>query len=278
MPLKYTLRRPVLEWSQQSTAPEHQAAEAERGHAVIDDLRDYPVELFHLRVRSIQEQLSHHHPPTYIYIAALASILLLLLVFIATALALHVSDGKPWVLGVIVVLIMTFVAKMFFLSRIEKAHKEINILLHSFNNQDMPHYDVLYRLRPGTFSFAHSSFLNRCAYRLNLGLPSWVIDLTTVDHIDEYSFQEHPATDPHALPEEVLARENELPTYRSKEYEEEEHGDGMHRHQGVFLSEGQPPEYQQVVIEMETHSRPALAAPPASETGAGAGTLNISVA
>lgn len=123
----------------------------------------------------------------------------------------------------------------------------MNHQLLSFNNQDMPHYGVLYRLRPSNPSLAHrsSSWINRCAYRLNLGLPRWTVDLTTIDHIDEYSFQEHPATDPHATPEEIIARENELPTYRPKAENDPEHRE-------VVLSESQPPKYQDVYLEMET--------------------------
>jgi hypothetical protein len=122
----------------------------------------------------------------------------------------------------------------------------MNHQLLSFNNQDMAHYGVLYRLRPNNPSLAHhsSSWISRCAYRLNLGLPRWTVDLTTIDHIDEYSFQEHPATDPHATPEEIIARENELPTYRPKAENDPEHRE-------VVLSESQPPKYQDVYVEME---------------------------
>ncbi|KAF9943868.1 hypothetical protein BGZ65_000076, partial [Modicella reniformis] len=154
-------------------------------------------------------------------------------------------DGKLWVLGFIVILILIFVSKMSFLSLIEKAHTEINILLLSLNDQDMPEYGVLYRLRPSAHYSSSLSWLSRCIYRLNLGLPRWTVDLTTIDHIDEYSYQDHPASDPHATPEEVVARENELPTYRPKLEDDPQH-------QEVVLAEARPPKYRDVIVEMET--------------------------
>jgi hypothetical protein len=51
---------------------------------------------------------------------------------VATALGLHVEDGKPWVLGVIVVLILIFISKMMFLSRIEKVTITIRARTRSF--------------------------------------------------------------------------------------------------------------------------------------------------
>ncbi|KAF9365185.1 hypothetical protein BGX34_010989 [Mortierella sp. NVP85] len=249
MPLLYTLRRPTLDLTahQQQLTTLEQAEAEERGHAVVGDLGDYPAELFQIRVQTLQEWLSSHYPPTSIYIASLVMILVATMALIATGLGLHVADGKPWVLGFIVVVIAIFISKMVFLSRIEKAHKDMNHQLLSFNNQDMSHYGVLYRLRPSNPSSAHhaSSWISRCAYRLNLGLPRWTVDLTTIDHIDEYSFQEHPATDPHATPEEIMARENELPTYRPKAENDPEHRE-------LVLSESQPPKYQDVYLEMET--------------------------
>jgi hypothetical protein len=73
------------------------------------------------------------------------------------------------------------------------------------------------------------------------------MDLTTIYHIDDYSFQEHPATDPHATPEDIAARENELPTYRPKAEEDPQHRE-------VVLIESQPPKYQDVCLELETIS------------------------
>lgn len=84
------------------------------------NLGDYPSELLQLRLQAIQEHLSKHHPSTAIYIASLGAVLVITITLIATCLALHVSDGKPWVLGVIVIMILVFISKMSFLSRIEK--------------------------------------------------------------------------------------------------------------------------------------------------------------
>ncbi|KAF9541207.1 hypothetical protein EC957_003340 [Mortierella hygrophila] len=260
-PLLHTLNRPHLD----ATAHQqpHQAEEAaERGHAAIEgNLGDYPSELLQLRLQAIQDHLSKHHPSTAIYIASLGAVLLITITLIATCLALHVSDGKPWVLGVIVIMILLFISKMAFLSRIEKEHKGIASLLLTFNEQDMPHYGVLYRLRPRAYSppstettvtgtrRTRSDWLIRLAYKLNLGLPCWALDLTTIDHIDEFSFQDHPATDPHASPEEILARENELPTYRPKA-EEGDSENGIEHHlsqQHRVLGEALPPQYADIV-------------------------------
>lgn len=84
------------------------------------NLGDYPSELLQLRLQAIQDHLSKHHPSTAIYIASLGAVLVITITLIATCLALHVSDGKPWVLGVIVIMILVFISKMAFLSRIEK--------------------------------------------------------------------------------------------------------------------------------------------------------------
>ncbi|KAH7036863.1 hypothetical protein BKA57DRAFT_474317 [Linnemannia elongata] len=266
-PLLHTLNRPLLDTAAHQQP--HQAEEAaERGHAAIEgNLGDYPSELLQLRLQAIQSHLSKHHPSTAIYIASLGAVLVITITLIATCLALHVSDGKPWVLGVIVIMILVFVSKMAFLSRIEKEHKGIASLLQTFNEQDMPHYGVLYRLRPRAYSSpspstattasgtrtTRSDWPIRLAYRLNLGLPCWALDLTTIDHIDEFSFQDHPATDPHASPEEILARENELPTYRPKA-EEEDNENGIEQHhsqQHRVLGEALPPQYADIV-EMQS--------------------------
>ncbi|KAG0209194.1 hypothetical protein BGX28_010481 [Mortierella sp. GBA30] len=247
IPLKHTYKRPVLDLqssrSQRSAA--QLAEEAERGHAVHEneqDLGEYPVELFQLRVRTLQDHLSAHYPTTLVYIISLVLVFVIVIVFLVTLLALHVSDGKPWVLGVIVIMILLFVSKMSFLSRIEKANKKTTTVLQSFNDQDMTRYGVLYRLRPrSSCTTTESSWIVRFAYKVNLGLPCWVVDLTTIDHIDEYSFQDHPASDPHASPEDILARENELPTYRPKADESQE----------VVLNAALPPKYDEVTLEME---------------------------
>ncbi|KAG9070249.1 hypothetical protein KI688_009584 [Linnemannia hyalina] len=280
-PLLHTLNRPVLD----ATAHQqpHQAEEAaERGHAVIEgNLGDYPSELLQLRLQAIQDHLSKHHPSTAIYIASLGAVLLITITLIATCLALHVSDGKPWVLGVIVIMILLFISKMAFLSRIEKG---IASLLLTFNEQDMPHYGVLYRLRPRAYSSpstdttitgtrrTRSDWLIRLAYKLNLGLPCWALDLTTIDHIDEFSFQDHPATDPHASPEEILARENELPTYRPKAEEGDNENGIEHHHsqQHRVLGEALPPQYadivemQAVVTEDPSSSSSSSSSPPST--------------
>ncbi|KAF9574083.1 hypothetical protein EC968_007475 [Mortierella alpina] len=249
IPLQQTLKRPVLDLTHSSArrpqlSSTQQAEEAERGHAVPDneqDLGEYPVELFQLRLRTLQEHLSEHHPTTLVYITSLVVVFVILVVFLVTMLALHVSDGKPWVLGVIVIMILLFISKMSFLSRIEK----------SFNDQDMSRYGVLYRLRPRQPSSAtEHSWMVRFAHRLNLGLPCWAVDLTTIDHIDEHSFQDHPASDPHASPEEILARNDELPTYRPKADQDHE----------LVLSTALPPKYDEVALEMEAiPTRPAPA-------------------
>jgi len=119
IPLLYTLRRPVLDTTSHQL-PHTQEDAAERGHAVIEDLGDYPAELLQLRLQAVQDHLSKHHPSTAIYVTSLGAVLVVTIVLIAAALALHVSDGKPWVLGVIVVMILVFISKMSFLSRIEK--------------------------------------------------------------------------------------------------------------------------------------------------------------
>lgn len=80
---------------------------------------DYPPELFRVRARAIQAQLATH-PSTLIYVFSLVTVAIILVVFLATVLALQVTDGKPWVLGVIVIMILLFISKMTFLSRMEK--------------------------------------------------------------------------------------------------------------------------------------------------------------
>ncbi|KAF9968559.1 hypothetical protein BGZ70_002463 [Mortierella alpina] len=268
IPLQQTLKRPVLDLTHSTAArrPQlsvtQQAEEAERGHAVPDNEQDnlgeYPVELFQLRLNALQEHLSEHHPTTLVYISSLFVVFVILVVFLVTMLALHVSDGKPWVLGVIVIMILLFISKMSFLSRIEKAHKTTTALLQSFNDQDMSRYGVLYRLRPRQPSSAtEHSWIARFAHRLNLGLPCWAVDLTTIDHIDEHSFQDHPASDPHASPEEILARDNELPTYRPKADQDHE----------LVLSTALPPKYDEVALDMDpmpTPASPASSAAPSA--------------
>ncbi|KAF9173085.1 hypothetical protein BGX21_005740 [Mortierella sp. AD011] len=268
MPLRYTLKKPLLDLDYISPLPQPPPLspdEAERGHAVhqpldledMADFGDYPAELFQLRAKSIQEHVSSHYPPTYLYVASLTTVLIITVALLVTALALHVSDGKPWVLGAIIILILIFISKMSFLSRIEKAHKDIINLLQSFNDQDMSNYGVLYRVRLSdhqTYIMNSSRFV-RYAYSLNLGLPQYTVDLTTINHIDEYSFQDHPATDPHASPDEVLARENELPKYRPKAEtsEGEQSGRGQHQQQQgeLILGESHPPKYDDVIVEID---------------------------
>ncbi|KAF9930303.1 hypothetical protein FBU30_000649 [Linnemannia zychae] len=261
-PLLYTFNRPTLD-----TTAHHQPSQtedaAERGHAVTEDLGDYPVELLQLRLQAVQDHVSKHYPSTMIYIVSLGAVLAFMITLIATCLALHVSDGKPWVLGLIVIMILVFISKMSFLSRIEREHKAIASLLQTFNEQDMPHYGVLYRLRPRPYILPSSlmsatapsgrtkkDWPTRLLYRLNLGLPCWALDLTTIDHIDEYSFQDHPATDPHASPEEIQARENELPSYCPKA-DQDEDGNSSTGHHHRVLGEALPPQYDDIV-EMQT--------------------------
>ncbi|KAG9324259.1 hypothetical protein KVV02_008227 [Mortierella alpina] len=262
IPLQQTLKRPVLGLTHstarrpQLSSTQQAEEEAERGHAVPDneqDLGEYPIELFQLRLNSLQDHLSEHHPTTLVYITSLVVVFVIAVVFLVTMLSLHVSDGKPWVLGVIVIMILLFISKMSFLSRIEKAHKTTTALLQSFNDQDMSRYGVLYRLRPRQpSSTTEHRWIVRFAHRLNLGLPCWAVDLTTIDHIDEHSFQDHPASDPHASPEEILARDNELPTYRPKADQDHE----------LVLSTALPPKYDEVALEMEPMPTPP-AQPPA---------------
>ncbi|KAG0042945.1 hypothetical protein BGZ83_012003 [Gryganskiella cystojenkinii] len=251
IPLLLTLRSPTLDLKGVL-----QLDEQEQGHAVDSDLSvatsqvslgEYPVELFQLRLKSLQEHLDHHFPSTFIYITSLVTILVILIVFVATVLAVSVKNGgQVWVLGVIAVLILTFVAKMSFLSRMEKAQKSIAELLQTFNDQDMVRYGVLYRLRPRPHSIQTRTI--RMVYRINLGLPCWAADLTTIDHIDEYSFHDHPASDPHASEEEILARDNELPSYQPKT---EPNTLNDSQHQDVVLGEALPPKYHEVVVDMD---------------------------
>ncbi|KAG0339327.1 hypothetical protein BG000_002349 [Podila horticola] len=148
----------------------------------------------------------------------MATVAIVVIVFLATVLSLQVTDGKPWVLGVIMIMILLFISKM-----------------------TRPREPVV------------SSWPIRVAYRLNLGLPCWTIDLTTIDHIDEHSFGHDPALDPHATVDEILARENELPTYRPKADEDDEEGHGTEGGPVVMvLREAQPPQYDDIVVEMPT--------------------------
>ncbi|KAK3844734.1 MAG: hypothetical protein J3R72DRAFT_521786 [Linnemannia gamsii] len=276
-PLLHTLNRPILDTSSHQRPSQTEDA-AERGHAVIEDLGDYPSELLQLRLQAVQDHLSKHHPSTTVYLVSLGAVLVITITLIATCLALHVSDGKPWVLGVIVIMILVFISKMTFLSRIEKEHKGIASLLQTFNEQDMPHYSVLFRLRPRNYTSPQSTTSTRSdwpirlAYRLNLGLPCWALDLTTIDHIDEFSFQDHPATDPHASPEEILARENELPTYRPKADQEDEN---VLDHR--VLGEALPPQYTDVVeLQVADSSSPSGSSRPGQIAAATAPTAGSS--
>ncbi|KAF9439342.1 hypothetical protein BGZ76_000003 [Entomortierella beljakovae] len=246
MPLRYTRRKPILdlEYIQpHSQSVESTPEEAERGHAVHPSINleetisfgDYPPDLFQLRVHIIQEHITTHFPSTFIYIASLATVLVVTVALIVTALAINVSDGKPW------------------------EHKEIVNLLQSFNDQDMSNYGVLYRIRPSdlpTSTMNNSRFI-RLAYRLNLGLPQHNIELTTISHIDQFSFQDHPASDPHASPEEILARENELPKYHPKAETDEDSNNNInnnpHQQTGeIVLGESHPPNYDDIVLEITT--------------------------
>ncbi|KAF9338330.1 hypothetical protein BG006_005312 [Podila minutissima] len=266
LPILHTYRTPQLDLkgdlphdnialSSSSAEPNTTTSSSLSIHGAPLYQNDYPPELFQVRARAIQTQLATH-PSTLIYLFSLATVAIVLIVFLATVLGLQVTDGKPWVLGVIVIMILLFISKMTFLSRMEKANKHTMALLQSINEQDMPRYGVLYRLRPR--EPVVSSWPIRVAYRLNLGLPCWTIDLTTIDHIDEHSFGRDPALDPHATVDEILARENELPTYQPKaeEDDDESHGSG----DGpvvMVLREAQPPQYDDVV---ETPTRQAPSA------------------
>ncbi|KAF9585692.1 hypothetical protein BGW38_001209 [Lunasporangiospora selenospora] len=242
MPLALTLRKPHLDtYSQQQEQPSGQQPQLHLG--------TYPEELFRTRINAIQNGINECYPSTYIYLFSLAFIFTLTIAAIATALALGVSDGKPWVLGLIVIMILIFVSKMSFLSRVEKANKRISELLLTFNLDDMTNYEVLYRLRPSDHSVPvpeqcrQRPFWQRALSRLNLGLPGFAIDLTTIDHIDMHSFQNHPASDPHADPAEIEAMENELPSYQPK-------GNRIGATADLSLDEALPPKYHDVVIEM----------------------------
>ena len=115
--------------------------------------------------------------------------------------------------------------------------------MQTFNNQDMVRYGVLYRLRPRHHSVG--TRITRMAYRFNLGLPCWTVELTTIDHIDEYSFHDHPASDPHASDEDILARDNELPSYMPKTESDALNG----QQHNILLGEALPPKYQEAVVE-----------------------------
>ncbi|GJJ72183.1 hypothetical protein EMPS_04540 [Entomortierella parvispora] len=251
LPLLLTFRRPTLDLQGSSQKQEQHTPQQQEQGQVIDlsvatsqiPLGEYPVELFQVRVKSLQEHLNLHFPSTYTYVASVVSVLVFFIAFVITLLALHVSDGKLWVLGVIAVMILTFVSKMSFLARLEKAQKSIQELLQTFNNQDMVRYGVLYRLRPRHHTVG--TRMTRMAYRFNLGLPCWTVDLTTIDHIDEHSFHDHPASDPHASDEEILARDNELPSYMPKT-ESDALNDPQHN---ILLGEALPPKYQETVAE-----------------------------
>ncbi|KAG0301103.1 hypothetical protein BGZ98_008614 [Dissophora globulifera] len=266
IPLDYTYKQPILDVTyrthqqQQPLSPAELADQAERGHASVqdEDLGSYPTEALQLRTRTLQDYITLHYPPTFVYLMSLAFVVLVVVAVIIAVLLHHASDSKPWLLTVIAVVFLIFICKMSFISRMEKAHKGISALLQSINDQDMPNYGVLYRLRPWPYDPTRFSFIIRCANRLNLGLPCYAIELTTMDHIDEHSFQEHPATDPHASPEDVLARDNELPTYRPKEEVEDA------RRQEIVLVESLPPKYQDVVVDIDTISPASAPAPAAS--------------
>lgn len=129
----------------------------------------------------------------------------------------------------------------------QQAQKSTTELLQTFNDQDMVRYGVLYRLRPRHHPVG--TRMERLVYRFNLGLPCWTADLTTIDHIDEYSFHDHPASDPHASEEEIMARDNELPSYQPKAEPDMLNGNGGQHHQDIVLGEALPPKYQEAMIE-----------------------------
>ncbi|KAG0032040.1 hypothetical protein BGZ81_011807 [Podila clonocystis] len=264
LPVLHTYRTPQLDLKDDlpqdniapssSTEPSASTSSSLSIHGAPLYQNDYPPELFEVRARAIQTQLASH-PSTLIYLFSLATVIIVLIVFLATVLSLQVTDGKPWVLGVIVIMILLFISKMTFLSRMEKANKHTMALLQSINEQDMPRYGVLYRLR--SREPVVSSWPIRLAYRLNLGLPCWTIDLTTIDHIDEHSFGHDPALDPHATVDEILARENELPTYQPKAEEDDEEVHGSGAPVVMVLREAQPPQYDDIVVEMPTRPTPS---------------------
>ena len=128
LPLLLTLKKPTLDLQGFSQKQEQQTPQQQEQGQVIDlsvatshvPLGEYPLELFQVRVKTLQEHLTLHFPSTYFYVASLVTVLVFFVAFMITLLALHVSDGKLWVLGVIAVMILTFVSKMSFLARMEK--------------------------------------------------------------------------------------------------------------------------------------------------------------
>ncbi|KAF9973569.1 hypothetical protein BGZ73_003177 [Actinomortierella ambigua] len=172
MPLVLGLRTPVLDLKLAET----QGVQ----------LGDYPNELFLSRTKALDQHLKQTYPSSLAYHLSLAFIVVLVLVTIAVLAALHSSNAQPWILLVIAVMILLFVVKMFFLSRLDKANHLLLEQLQQFNDQDMPVYGVLYRMRKS--HEAPKAFLSRVLFRIHLNLPSWIVELTTIDHIDEYSF------------------------------------------------------------------------------------------
>lgn len=128
IPLLLTLKKPTLDLQGFSQKQEQHNPRHEELGQVIDlsvatsqvPLGEYPLELLQVRVKTLQEHLTSHFPSTWFYVASLVTVLVFLVAFVITLLALHVSDGKLWVLGVIAVMILTFVCKMSFLARMEK--------------------------------------------------------------------------------------------------------------------------------------------------------------
>lgn len=106
------------------------------------------------------------------------------------------------------------------------------------------------------------------AYCFNLGLPCWAADLTTIDHIDEFSFHDHPASDPHATEEEILERDNELPSYQPKTEPDMLLNSG----QDIVLGEALPPKYQEVVVDINESEDSSVHSASSSSSSSSAGS------
>ncbi|KAG0241399.1 hypothetical protein BGW41_005970 [Actinomortierella wolfii] len=260
MPLVLGLRAPVLDLK----LAEMQGVQ----------LADYPNELFLSRTKALDQHLKLTYPSSLAYHVCLGVIVVVFVSTIAVLCVLHSSNAQPWILLVITGMIILFVVKMFFLSRLEKANQLLLEQLQQFNDQDMPVYGVLYRMRKN--HEAPKALFDRILFRLHLGLPSWVVELTTIDHIDEYSFA--PDLSPigsdedddndleaggrwsHTTGEDdsgvgTQSYMHELPMYRPR-------AGGN----STFLAESSPPSYDEVVVTVppaaliaDSQSRPTTA-------------------
>ncbi|KAF9161963.1 hypothetical protein DFQ26_004004, partial [Actinomortierella ambigua] len=224
-------------------------------------LDDYPNELFLSRTKALDQHLRQTYPSSLAYHLCLSLIVVLVFVTIAVLCVLHSSNAQGWILLFIAVMIVLFVVKMFFLSRLDKANHLLLEQLQQFNDQDMPVYGVLYRMRKS--HEAPRALLDRFLYRLHLNLPSWIVELTTIDHIDEYSFA------PDLSPLGYENQNDEEAEGRSSSAPSPLDGDGfsgvgtpsssnqMHElplyrpragGNSTFLAESSPPSYDEIVV------------------------------